>query len=211
MPPNFQQPSAFPPQPSTPKPNTPSNQGESRPTPPPMPPRPTAPIPPPVMPTIQMHPTPDGHNKFIKPLLIILVVVIVLAGALAFMRSYTGSSKQNFSSENVKVEDNKGQTPTGLPKDFPIEEKNILQSSTLVYPDRHATLYSVLFTSLKQTEELYSMYKKYLSENSFTMLNESKSSTQMSYRGVNGKNELSIILTPKDALTEVQISYITRQ
>ena len=85
MPPNFQQNNPVPPQQM-----------------PPIPPRPTMPqtpvqnpVPPPKIPTIQMNPS-GGHNKFIKPLLIILVIVIVLAGALALMRTYKGTEKQNF-------------------------------------------------------------------------------------------------------------------
>mgnify|MGYP001562628351 CR=1 FL=1 len=208
MPPNNQpqnQFSQFPPRTTFPPENL---TGQARPT---MPQTPVQnPVPPPKIPTIQMNPS-GGHNKFIKPLLIILVIVIVLAGALALMRTYKGAEKQNFSSENVKVEDNKAQTPSGLPKDIPIEEKNILQSSTLNYPDRKATLYSVLFTSLKQTEELYAVYQKYLASSGFVLLNEAKSSAQMSFRASKDMNELSIVLTPQQLSTAVQISYIIRK
>lgn len=208
MPPNFQQNNSVPPQQMPPIPPTSPNRGELRPTMPQMPVQ--NPVPPPKIPTIEMNPS-GGHYKFIKPLLIILVILIVLAGALALMGTYKAPEKQNFSSENVKVDDNKGQTPSGLPTDIPIEEANILQSSTLAYPDKGATLYSVLYTSLKQTEELYSVYQKYLSSSGFVILNQAKSSAQMSFRASKDKNELSIVLTPQQLSTAVQISYIIRK
>lgn len=202
MPPEFKQPT---PQPS-------QNQGDFPPkfTPPPSP-SPTKmdnQVPPPKIPTIQMKPSGNEHKKIFSVVLIAIVLVIVLSGIYYFKRS--GTVTQKFSSENVKVRDNKNQVPSGFPKDLKIEGV-ITQSSTQEYVDRKATLYSLSYDSTVQAEELYARYGEYLKTNKYQIVNQSKSSSLMTYDANNGENSLSVVITPLKNSAKVVVSYFVRK
>ncbi len=155
-----------------------------------------------------MHPTMEGGSKLLKPLLVLLVVVIVVAGAYAVMKN---TKFGNGGNTQMKVADNNKGVPTDFPKDLFVDSANILQSNTLTYPDKKITLSSISFKTFKQAEELYTLYGKFLQTNKYQIMNQAKSSAQMTFNATKDKNDLSIVITPDASGANVQISFVTRQ
>ncbi len=202
MPPNFpQQPTSFPP-----KENPPSPVSQT-----PVPPRPVVQTPPSVMPTIQMHPSVGMHNKVIKPLITVLVVAIVLAGAYAIFQTIGNKKIQKISGENVELINNNKTVPAGIPNDLFIDLPGIIQSNTLSYLDKKIILYSLSFNTTKQAEELYVIYGKYLADKQYQMISQSKSSSLMFYNASKGNNSLLISIVPNSFSAIVQLSYSVQE
>ncbi len=170
-----------------------------------MPPKPQIPN----IPTIQMKPPSISDHKALKIIIGALIVIFVAIGVYVLINT-KGVEQKTISSENVILKDEMKGIPAGFPKGIFIDEKNITQSSTLEYPERNTTLYAVAFSTMQQSEELFTTYGKYLKDSGYVLTNQTKSSVVMSYVATKANTELNIVITPQSPKTLVQISYVVR-
>lgn len=176
----------------------------------------------PTMSNIPNMPSQSGHSRknAWEAALVIIVAIIVIAGILVFLRSSSQKPQmqpQKFSSENVNVSKvdlatatGDARLPVGFPTNIPVELNNISESTTLAYPERGATLYSVSYTSAKQPEEIYTEYGDYLKSNKFNIGINTKTAQQMMYQASTSTTSISVVITPHPGGTMVQIAYVVR-
>jgi len=181
----------------------------------------STPTPPPA-PAPQMKPEmklPSTGNDMSSPIWLGLAVIVILIAAYFLWSSSNNKvNKTSFSSENVVMKTTNVAAATGadkLPdayfKNIPVEVENITESTTLTYPERKATLYSVTYTSKKQQQELFTIYGNFLKDNGYKITNTDKSANYMMYQATKDKNDLTVVITPQPDRMMVQVSYVVRQ
>ena len=157
-----------------------------------------------------------------SPIWLSLAVVVILAVTYFLWSSSNNkpvvTPTTKFSSENVQVQNTNLATaagssklPSGFPTDTPVELTGITESTTLTYPERKATLYSVSYLSDKQQQELFTIYGKYLVDSGYKIMNTDKSVAHMMYQATKGQNDFTVVITPQGKQMLVQVSYVVRQ
>jgi hypothetical protein len=143
---------------------------------------------------------------------LILVGLVILVLGIASANYKTAPNKSNsFSSENVALTDNNKLVPSGFPANTPVETANILKSETLSYPDRNTTVYNVTYNSAKQMEDLYSIYEKYFSANSFNAQTMERDATAYKIQATNkAGDQFLVVITPQAGGNMVLVSYVAR-
>jgi hypothetical protein len=150
--------------------------------------------------------------------------VFIILGLLATLSVYYVTTHRRvvssvpvntkFSSENVQVQNvdvSTGKLPAAFPANIPIELANVTDSSILSYPDRHAEVDNVTYFSIKQQEELFSIYGAYFKANGYKVTNTSKKSELMMYQATKGNTEVSVSITPGQGRMLVLVSVVVRQ
>lgn len=182
-------------------------------------PVPQAPITPPKPPM----PTPaKTSGSGAKALYWILALVVVIA-AVYFLLNRSGGlvpaqqPQAKFTNENVKVSNvdvsnatGAAKLPVGFPTGTPVELANITNSSTITYPDKQAVLYSVMYMSAKQPEEIYANYAAYLKKANYALGPTVKTPNQLTYLAIGSAGRMYIVITPQGGGATVQVSYTVR-
>lgn len=147
-------------------------------------------------------------------LLGLLLLIMILSLVLKYKGGIKGDRK--FSSENVTVENidqsmqGVSKLPVGFPKDTPVELENIIEGTTLTYPDRKVTLYNVSYFSNKQQEEVFALFGKYLKDNGYTISVTDKTASKMMYKATKENNEMNVVITPQASRLNVLVSFVVR-
>lgn len=161
----------------------------------------------------------ENTNTSSRTRLILGILGLIVIVSVALRLTSLGNKKNpNFSSENIKTTSvdlataqGEGKLPAAFPKDTPIEVANITESTTLSYPDRKVNLYNVAYFSLKQEEELFSIYGTYLKKNGYSISLTDKSANRMVYQAKKGNTDLSVVIVPQQGRMNVLVSYVVRE
>lgn len=193
-------------------PNQTQNPMQSAPAPVPAP----APVvtPSPVVPPVYTAPkSPSPQHNGMSPRAVYWLIAIILVLGTVYVllnRNHVPTTKQTFTTENVQVSNNgAGKIPAGFPTDTPVEVANVINSSTMNYPDKHTVLYSITYVTTKQAEEVFSDYGKYLSNTDYIIESTVKTPILISYSAHSTKTggRLYVVITPQSGGTTVQLSY----
>ncbi|MDB5253961.1 MAG: hypothetical protein JWL80_27 [Parcubacteria group bacterium] len=147
---------------------------------------------------------------------LLIIFGILAAVSLVYISMHPLNTKnKKFSSQNVVVTkadiSSSNKLPSGFPTNTPIELANIIDANTLSYPDKHVEVTNVSYFSLKQQEELFSIYGSYLKANGYTVASSNKNPAMMTYVGKKGNTELDISISPQQQRMLVLISQVIRQ
>jgi cytoskeletal protein RodZ len=139
------------------------------------------------------------------------VLIVIMIVATSLNKNLPNNSSKSFTSENVTVVDNNRIVQSELPDSVPVEYKNVTQSVTSDYPDRKTTLYTVVYTSTKQQEELRTIYNNFLKKNGYVIKVNKPTTKSTIFSATKNKNDITIIITPQGVKMQVHIDYVSRQ
>ncbi len=161
---------------------------------------------------ISANPTELSSKKNL--LITIGAAVLILLVGIALYKTF---GQKSFTSEKVEVNtietkslEGSARLPAGFPTDTPVELQNITASETITYTDRAAVLSNVTYTSEKQLEELFVMYKEYFTKAKYNIISTNKLPTRMFLVAVKENNEITITITPNGPRSSVLVSLVTR-
>lgn len=100
--------------------------------------------------------------------------------------------------------------PQGFPEDIPLEDGEIVESSTTYYPDQNAKQLSVSYRSAKTMVEKYAEYKDYMNQAGWSVSEEDTSAQTKILLDVKGKANLSVVINSLDGKTLVELSYLLK-
>src|SRR3989338_5594910 len=156
-------------------------------------------------------------RKFIP--IVVLVLLLAVFGSLLYFNSTEYKLKrikntvENVSTNQIDLTTAKGmdKVPPAFPKDIPIDTDAITESYTMDYIDRNMTQSVVTYFASQSQGKLYNMYLGYMAEVGFKVRLSSRNSEKQGYlTGTKNNDTLSIIITPKDGMTEVRLVYLDR-
>jgi hypothetical protein len=146
--------------------------------------------------------------------LLIIFGILAAASLVYISMNPVNTKNKKFSTQNVIVTQvdasSANRLPAGFPTDTPIELQNIVDSSVLSYPDHKVQVANVSYFSLKQQEELFSLYGSYLKGAGYTVTSTSKNSSVMLYSSKKGNTEMNISISPQGGRMLVLISQVIR-
>jgi len=162
------------------------------------------------------------NNNSSKTSLIVLALVVLIALGSLVLKFGVGpkatTSNSNFSSENVNLQnvdlaskEGEDKLPAGFPTSIPVELANINSSQTLNYPDKKVTLYNVGYFSLKQQEEVWTLYNNFFKADKYTVTRADKSAALMVFVANKENTEITVTLTPQTGRVLVLVSVVVRQ
>ena len=98
--------------------------------------------------------------------------------------------------------------PSGLPSNLPIENGAIQESVTVTYPTKNAKQLSVSYRTTRSVEEKYAEYKKYFSQEGYSITEGPATSSMRTIFGSKGDLRLSVAISRPDSETLVQLAYL---
>jgi hypothetical protein len=151
-------------------------------------------------------------SKSKNMLLLIVAIVMIFIAAYLLPEKYRAiETNQNLSTvvlvENTREIHGVLPVPSGFPKDIPIENQNIVDSSTTYHPIEDIKQFYVSYLSEKGVAEKFNLYREYMIQAGY-ILSEEKSKRSLS--GTKGNSTLYVNLGERDGKTLVELSFLSK-
>lgn len=160
--------------------------------------------------------TQSSGNSTKRVIFLVLILILVAMIYVVFMSSQKeGDGTQiEVTKESVTVEkidqSSGNKVPSGFPADIPLEIGNITEANKAAYSDRGLMQYTVLYSTTKTPQEIYTTYEKYMMDSGYDFGSKGKSPETNSLYGLKDSKDLSVIAGVSQGYTVVTIVYVER-
>lgn len=131
--------------------------------------------------------------------------------------SNTGQNGGAVSSETVKVTETNitgggaSKLPDGFPPTIPVETINVKESYKVDYTDKEVTQYTVSYVSIKDSDELWTIYNDFMAKERYMIDTETTSRNLGQITGFSGNDSLSVVISTQKGSSLVQMNLLVRQ
>jgi len=123
------------------------------------------------------------------------------------------ASKETTTVRNVDLtqKTNRDQLPLGFPKNIPVDTSSRLtQSYVLAFPERNMSQYTAGFTTKETVVSQYKLYLDFMTNSGYLFAADGKNLNTSLY-GTKDNDDLSVVFSNQNGITNVSISYLDRQ
>lgn len=160
----------------------------------------------------------QGESQKQRTVLLLVIIIAVLAVGYLLSGKYPvfdfDGNTNNLSAvvtvENTPMVNGALPLPRGFPQDIPIEDSEIVESSTTYYPAQNADQLSVSYRSTKTIWQKYAEYKDYMNQAGYSLTEGDSNAPVRTISGSKENISLSVIVSSVEGGTLVQLSYLLK-
>lgn len=130
----------------------------------------------------------------------ILILLILIVGAVFWFKKYY-KNDGNFHEKVVespvdlsKATKPEEKIPASFPKDIPLQLNEVIESTTLNYPERGVTVSIISFKTFRSNAELFSTYKVYFTNAGYVLQNSNTGEKLGTIFGDKDGNNLGVMI-----------------